>query len=222
MKMKKIIAETLNERVYAEVRTAIMNGSFKPGETLTVRRLVSELGTSQMPVRVALNRLTVEGALVKSDTSGVCSLPLVGKNDFREWMELRALLESRAATSAAPNMTNQHIRSLEQEKDRMAIANKTRNVSRHLQANFEFKRTVFSAGDSETLLDFIELLWMRVGPFLTNISYEIAPEIFQTDVETALITALTEGDGDAAGEIIRRDILSCMDTLLQRSEFFQD
>ena len=55
--------ETMQDRVYVELRQALMRGHFAPGETLIVRALSDQFGTSHMPVRDALSRLVAEQAL---------------------------------------------------------------------------------------------------------------------------------------------------------------
>ena len=55
--------DTMQERVYLELRRALMRGDFAPGETLIVRALSDQFGTSHMPVRDALSRLVAEQAL---------------------------------------------------------------------------------------------------------------------------------------------------------------
>jgi DNA-binding GntR family transcriptional regulator len=46
--------ETLNDRVYRELKNSIMAGSFNPGSELTLRSVADALGTSLMPVRDAM------------------------------------------------------------------------------------------------------------------------------------------------------------------------
>ncbi len=55
--------ETLNDRVYRELRTMIMSGGFEPGAELTLRALAQALKVSLMPVRDAIGRLVAERAL---------------------------------------------------------------------------------------------------------------------------------------------------------------
>ncbi len=53
----------LQERVYRELRKALIYGKFDPGQTLTIHELANSLETSTMPVRDALARLVSEQAL---------------------------------------------------------------------------------------------------------------------------------------------------------------
>jgi hypothetical protein len=55
--------ETLNDRVYRELKKSIMSGAFKPGSELKLRSVAEALGTSLMPVRDAMRRLVAERAL---------------------------------------------------------------------------------------------------------------------------------------------------------------
>ena len=55
--------ETLNDRVYRELKNSIMTGAFKPGAELTLRSVAEALGTSFMPVRDAMRRLVTNVAL---------------------------------------------------------------------------------------------------------------------------------------------------------------
>ncbi len=55
--------ETLYKRVYSNLHQALIAGTFRPGEPVTLRQLVQSLGTSVMPVRSAIARLIAEGAL---------------------------------------------------------------------------------------------------------------------------------------------------------------
>ena len=52
--------ETQRERVYFEIRRALMAGDFEPGQKITIGAVASALGVSATPVREALRRLTAE------------------------------------------------------------------------------------------------------------------------------------------------------------------
>lgn len=61
--LTRIARETVQERVYSALRDQLMRGGFEPGQKLKIAELAEVFGTSAMPVREALNRLTVERAL---------------------------------------------------------------------------------------------------------------------------------------------------------------
>ncbi|WP_129669243.1 GntR family transcriptional regulator [Phytoactinopolyspora endophytica] len=51
------------ERVYRELRQAILQGSIAPGERLTTQALAERLGVSRTPIRAALVRLEADGLI---------------------------------------------------------------------------------------------------------------------------------------------------------------
>ncbi|MEO0400606.1 MAG: GntR family transcriptional regulator [Pseudomonadota bacterium] len=219
--MKKVSAESLNNQVYNEIKQAIMSGQFRAGDKFTVRKLVEKLGTSQMPVRVALNRLLTEGALVQSVPSGTSILPHVTRAQFREWMELRSILEPRAAELAGPNMKPAIIRKLNK------VLNKSKtdtivDVKVNLLENYAFKHTIYEQCQSPTLLRFIDLLWLRVGPVFHHDPHDASGEASDYTYEENVIAALEKGDGATAGKFLKKDILDGMGRILDAAEFADD
>jgi DNA-binding GntR family transcriptional regulator len=63
MQLKTIEKENLSSRVYSEIRNALMNGQYEPGERLRISALAEQLGVSITPVREAIFRLVSEQGL---------------------------------------------------------------------------------------------------------------------------------------------------------------
>ena len=61
----------LRKLVADQLRAAILDGRFKPGEWLRQERVAQELGVSQMPVREALKELAAEGLIEHVPYRGV-------------------------------------------------------------------------------------------------------------------------------------------------------
>src|SRR5512142_89871 len=90
--------------VAERLRVAILEGQFKPGEWLRQERLAQELGVSQMPIREALKALAAEGLVEHVPYRGVRVVEFV-EEDIEDLYAHRCFLESRAARSAAKNIT---------------------------------------------------------------------------------------------------------------------
>ena len=54
-------SDTLTERVCIELRKALIDGSFKPGELIKIRTVAAALKVSPTPAREALSILIAEG-----------------------------------------------------------------------------------------------------------------------------------------------------------------
>ena len=79
--LARIARETVQERVYLALRDQLMRGGFEPGQKLKIAELAEAFGTSAMPVREALNRLTVERALETLPSRTVC-VPALSSASF--------------------------------------------------------------------------------------------------------------------------------------------
>ena len=91
---------TETQRVYQDLKRAILAGDYRPGEPLQEARLSTELGASRTPVREALRRLESDGLLTITPRRGAyVQQPTL--RDFLDINELRVLLEPAAARTAA-------------------------------------------------------------------------------------------------------------------------
>jgi len=83
--IRAVERETLNDRVYRELRTMIMSGGFVPGAEMKLRSLAQSLHVSLMPVRDAIGRLVVERALKMLPNHRV----IVPEMTIDEFLEIR-------------------------------------------------------------------------------------------------------------------------------------
>ena len=103
---------TLAERAYEEIREALCQGRFSPGDILSESQLAAQLGMSRTPVREALRALASEDWLEIRNGIGAYVQPLSAK-DIEDLYEVRCLLEVQAARTAVSRVTDQEIDSLE-------------------------------------------------------------------------------------------------------------
>jgi DNA-binding GntR family transcriptional regulator len=83
---------TTQDLVVEAIRSAILSGQLKPGETLVERRLAEQLGVSKTPVREALIALSGAGLVQITPNRGTVVRAL-NAEDVRQAYEVRALLE---------------------------------------------------------------------------------------------------------------------------------
>src|SRR6201996_1093206 len=111
--LARIARETVQERVYSALRDQLMRGGFEPGQKLKIAELANAFGTSAMPVRDALNRLTVERAL-ETLPSRTVRVPALSKSALQDVRETRFAIVGLAISRAASNMTEETLATLKQ------------------------------------------------------------------------------------------------------------
>ena len=209
--LTRITHATLYDKVYEELRDALMNGRFLPGEGLTIRGVAEALGTSVMPVREALRRLAAERAIQFHADRSV-RVRLLDEHAFDELPQTRLLLEGRAAAAAEQAMTAAELDDMREIN--AAYANPASNGTpmAQLLANRRFHFTVYRAARAPFLLSLIEMMWLQSGPYLMIpirrrsaddvASYLAAGAVHHRD----LLDALAPRDSAAAAQAVQVDI----------------
>ena len=89
---KTRISPSIREKVYENLKSAILSGHYTPGEKLAEEHLAERLGVSRTPVREALHKLESEG-LIKPRKKRGFNVSRDTKEDVEELFELRSILE---------------------------------------------------------------------------------------------------------------------------------
>lgn len=86
---------SLREQVVEQIRNAIIEGRFNPGDRITEARLTEELGVSRTPVREALILLEREGLILSTPNHG-SMVRAFTERDVNEIFSMRTTLENLA------------------------------------------------------------------------------------------------------------------------------
>jgi DNA-binding GntR family transcriptional regulator len=195
---------TTQERVYYQVRDAILRGKFLPGKSVTIRGLAAELGCSPMPVREALRRLTSERALEVSDTRRV-TVPTMTPEKLVEICAARVALECQAAEQALPFVGPQELQQLRELDDRVNEALAANNIQAYVTANLEFHFTLYRLGRPHIILSLIESLWLQTAP-LQHLIFQRFGVQELPDRHQDLLQAIAARDTQRVHTAIRQDI----------------
>lgn len=104
-------AKTLRELALENMRDAIWNGHFKPGDRLVERQLCEQLGVSRSIVREVLRHLETEGLVETESHQGPVVASLTA-DQAAQIYEIRALLEGQAARRCATRTTPETLQEL--------------------------------------------------------------------------------------------------------------
>jgi DNA-binding GntR family transcriptional regulator len=202
--------ETVQDRVYSELRRALIGGVFAPAQVLTIRTLADALMTSTMPVREAIGRLITEQALEALPNRSI-RVPPVTLARIDDLLRARVLIEGEAIALAAPNMTPQLLnaaRAIMAEWEALRLGGNPATVDREVALNQAFHFQIYRACGSAILMPMIESLWLQSGP-CTRAAIFAFSEAGEHDSATyhhAILAALEAGDAEAARAALISDI----------------
>jgi DNA-binding GntR family transcriptional regulator len=101
-------SKSRSEAVFANLRDAIWEGRFAPGERIPEEEIARSLGVSRTPVREALRRLQERGILIVGAGRTLVVAEL-GKSQVLELYAMREILEGSAARFAAQHANEAEI-----------------------------------------------------------------------------------------------------------------
>jgi len=209
----------LRNVVAEQMRKAILDGYYKPGEWLRQERLAQELGVSQMPVREALKELAAEGLIEHVPYRGARVVPFSAE-DVLDLYSHRAFLEGQAARFAAQNITPEELQTLKRFQMDMENNLAPEKVAGYRSINREFHKLIFTASRHEYLIRALNQLWTVFPSMLiANFSATAAQPIPERDNrDTAehnlIIEALEKHDGSMAEKHLKEHILSAGEQLI--------
>ena len=217
----RIARETVQERVYSTLRDQLMRGGFEPGQKLKIAELAEAFGTSAMPVREALNRLTVERAL-ETLPSRTVRVPALSKAALQDLRETRFAIEGLAIARAAANMTAESLATLKQLIEAQSETDSEHLSERSAEQNRAFHFAIYRQSGSTVLLPIIESLWLQFGPYLRE-----ASELFDggdgrgTNFHLEMLDALSRRDAVAGRRALEADIGRAFDLVMRDESLWQ-
>jgi DNA-binding GntR family transcriptional regulator len=205
-----IARETVQERVYRELRKALIYGKFDPGQTLTIHELANSLRTSTMPVRDALARLVSEQALEAMPNRSV-RVPLIDAGRIDDLLRARVVIEGSALELAAPRLTHDDFEALRAtNRDYIrAVAKRGRGaIEGALEANRRFHFRLYEASGSAVLLPIIESLWLQSGSLVRSaiVAFDSESQIAAPHYHAQIVAALEANNVGAALSALASDI----------------
>ena len=204
--------ETLNDRVYRELKNSIMAGAFKPGSELTLRSVAEALGTSFMPVRDAMRRLVTERGL-EMRPSRTIAIPVLTADEFLELRRVRLLLEGEAVALAAERISARQLGNVRTILKKLESLDGDRR-GQFWALNLKLHFAVYEVGASALLLSIVESLWLQLGPLLARIPVSRALKE-SADPHQLLVRALEQHDPIAARAALTADLTEATEQVLK-------
>ena len=211
---RKIPQKKVSDRVFDQVRELIISGQLHPGERLPPEReLTGLLDVSRSSVREAILKLEClgfveqrhgEGTFVRSVTENPLtefSRELIQQGDFMDdLMEIRAVLETWGAETAAANASAEEVEAMEACIKEMRRAGKAGRISHKLNVRLHF--LISTASRNRFLVHVMDTISSWIQDVTAKVYADTAddPVIQSTLLEQhgAIVAAIRDGDGPAA------------------------
>ena len=203
MLIEKIAVKTLRQEVYDQLRDKIISADILPGETISLRELAQKFGVSLMPVREALWQLESERIIVIESNKRIRVNTLTAK-EMEEALRLRLMLESTAAERACDLRTESALPKVRKQLEALQSAADRPKI--FMRRNSQFHIAIYSLADSPLLLEMIERLMARVGPYVYTYAIAAQENTRAYEHHDLMYRGLAERNKKIITEALREDL----------------
>ncbi len=200
----------LADSAYEELKEAIVNVRFRPGDVLRESTVARQLGVSKTPVREALLKLEQEGLVELIPFKGAV-VSGYSPEDVREVFEMRALLEGASARRVADSADPGVIGKLQENVSASQDAFEAGDLGTVVECFDAFDDMLFTQMANRrlrSLLENLQLHLRRIGKLSTEIPGRLESSIEQ---HREVVEALVASDPDAAEKLMRTHIESVLE-----------
>jgi len=203
MKLNKLDSKTLRQKVYDQLRHGIITGEILPGQSIKLRDVADQFGVSLMPVREALWQLESEKVIVIESNRSIHVNGLTAR-EMQEAIEIRLMLETTAAQRACELRPDSAVLKVKYLLDDMQAA--IDKPKRYMMKNNQFHFAIYSYSDSAILLQMIDWLWARVGPYVYIHATKVGDLSPTMKCHEDMFEAFANKDKENIAKALRRDL----------------
>lgn len=214
-RLSPVERETVQDRIYRQLRDALIQGRFDAGEIFLAGDVAQRMSVSSMPVREALARLVSERALEAMPNRRV-RVPLLTLERARDIAQARSLIEGELASRAMENLLAADVARLEALTGEYEKTSEPRDIA---TLNHAFHFQLYHAAGSSVFMPIIESLWMQAGPYV-----RAAAKLHRPLTDTAatlhhrgILSAIASGDRALVASELKADINQAF-AILERAD----
>lgn len=200
----------LREAVYQKLRTAILDGTLKPGQLLSENQIADKLSVSRTPVREAIRILETENLVTfLPGRKVIVTIPTL--QDIHEVYEIRSIVEAEALRRITTN--HPLIRQMEEAIERGEEYRKQGDLQKRGEMNTYFHLSIISALENQRVQRFIDSLHDTISRFrVYYLTLEWAVE--REDEHKEIVSLIKQGDTEQAVAVLKRHLAISKENLV--------
>ncbi len=199
--------KSLADQIYEQLRMDIITDVLKPGERIVELDIAEMMGTSQGPVREALQRLEQDGLVFKQARSAT-TVTSATRDEILELFKIRSLIEGFAIKRVAPIITEEQIQELTILVEKMKLAGGQDDMFSLTESDMLFHRQICIWSGSSALHRSWDPLYGQIQRFVVQTHkkhFESLTDLAETHYP--IISALEQRDAELASNIIGEHVM---------------
>jgi len=198
---------SLPDQVYEHLRRAIISAELPPGEKLIELEIAAKMGTSQGPVREALQRLEHDG-LVERRARSATFVNSISTDEMYELFLVRSTIEGFAVQRTVQKITPEQCHALEALIEKMAQEGARKNMVALAEYDMQFHRHLVEWSGSAGLLRVWTTLSSQMQRFIVQSHIEHYLDFVEIGMRhQPIVDALRRGDSEEAVRSVQEHIM---------------
>lgn len=204
---KKTKLASLPDQVYERLRVTIIRGDLLPEQKLVELEIAAQMGTSQGPVREALQRLEHDG-LVERWARSATFVTNISTDEMYELFYVRSVIEGFAISRTAARFTPEQGDELQSLVQKMADAGMKADIMTLAQHDMEFHRLICEWSGSASLMR----AWLPLSNQIQRFVVQSHPHYYPNLIEVGtrhqqIVDLLRQHDTESAPRVIQEHIM---------------
>ena len=191
----------LRTQVYEYLRQQLKQENLKPGMSVSMNELMSNLGISRTPLRDALLQLQNEGFVTFLPQRGI-RINELSQKDIENMYEMLGALDSRILLAVFDRIGSPEIEQMKQLNDEMEKNLAEQNFPRYWNLNTAFHDVYLNLSTNELILNHINILRQRLFEFGKK-DWSLRRKHVIHKEHLTLIELIEKGDAVAAADFMR-------------------
>ena len=197
---------TLADRVYAQLRSAILDGDIQPGSKISEPELAKSYGVSRSSLREAIAKLESSNLVERQANVGARVVSLSNES-LLEIYQVRESLEGLAARLAAENMTDKEVHRLEAMLEQQKPQPGPYSLTDYQSVDFDFHYCIVLGSHNERLIRILSRDLFELVHFYRKKFSGSGPRPEQAHNEhSEIVSAIRRKDGEMAEMMMRHHI----------------
>ena len=210
----RIEHESLDDKIYARLRTMIVERQMLPGERILQDHLARQMGVSRTPLVNALKRLAQERLVDWISRRGIY-VKRFTKRQMARLFEVREALEGLSARLAAPRIDPAEVDQLMEMFRALDVTPTPAAVRRYVERDRYFHWRIVEIADNEQLAHAMESVNMMFFAWQDGL---VRPAAETVQEHFAILEALRRRDPDASEPAMRLHIRRSLERLEKEAE----
>lgn len=198
---------SLADQIEAMLRQAIIEGELRAGTRLVELEIAREVGTSQAPVREALQRLEQDGLVERKSRTATFVTPIAWE-EMHDIFLLRSIVEGLASRRVAECITAEQSAQLQRLLVEMQVAGHANDIRGVVETDMTFHRLILGWSGNATLLRIWAPLYAQLHRLLVTTHPYFFPSLDEVaETHRPVVEALIAHDPERAAQAMGDHIM---------------